>query len=188
MTSTSWQTATPAYDQLFTGTWSIPSSLADGDYALFIEVNKEFDDNSFFSHPSFINPNEVANFNAYGQSGNVGQPSILYRLPFQLSLAPVAATVATSATAYGDWTGVSGDATLLDAQISAQSGSGQGRLRISDGPGGPALVHLVECPALRLTARSPSRPNLRGSTSRPRCRRPRRRRSPSARRPTTAPR
>jgi len=139
-------TATPAYDQLFTGTWSIPSSLADGDYALFIEVNKEFDDNSFFSHPSFINPNEVANFNAYGQSGNVGQPSILYRLPFQLSPAPVAATVATSATAYGDWTGVSGDATPLDAQISAQSGSGQGRLRISDGPGGPALVHLVEVP------------------------------------------
>jgi hypothetical protein len=156
-------TATPAYDQVFSGTWTIPSSLADGDYAFFLEVNKEFDSNSSFSHPSFINPDEVANYNAYGQSGNVGQPSVVYRLPFHLSAAPIAATVATSAAGYGDWTGLSGDTTPIDDHLSTQPGSGLGRLRVSDGPGGPARVHLVGAPCAPLdcaTAAPPDAPRV----------------------------
>jgi hypothetical protein len=139
-------TATPAYDQLFTGSWTFPGSFGDGDYALMVEVNKEFDASSFFSHPSFINPNEVSNFDAYGQSGNVGQPSVVYRVPFHFSSAPIQAAAATTAVGYGDWTGASGELFPVDDQISTQAGTGRARLRPSAGPGGPALVHLVEVP------------------------------------------
>ena len=47
--------ATPAYGQPYSGTWTVPSTLAAGDYALWVEVNKEFDVNSSHnatSHPS----------------------------------------------------------------------------------------------------------------------------------------
>jgi hypothetical protein len=151
-------TATPAYDQLFTGTWSVPASFADGDYALMVEVSKEFDANDAFSHASFINPNEVADFNAYGQSGNVGQPSVVYRLPFHFAPASVPATTTSAAIGYGDWSGVTGDMNPLDPQISNQPGSGQARLRISAGPGGPALVHLIEVPCSQVDCSSASAP------------------------------
>ena len=151
-------TATPAYDRLFTGTWTVPASLAAGDYALMVEVSKEFDANAAFAHPSFINPDEVADFNSYGQSGNVGQPSVLYRMPFHFSSAAVPATSTSVAIGYGDWTGATGQLNALDDQIGAQPGSGQARLRISDGPGGPARVHLVEVPCSQLDCSRVSAP------------------------------
>ena len=42
--------ATPAYDRGFSATWTIPAGLADGDYALMVEVGKEFDENAAFTH------------------------------------------------------------------------------------------------------------------------------------------
>jgi hypothetical protein len=138
-------TATPTYDRGFTGTWTIPDQLADGDYALMVEVGKEFDGNAAFNHPSFIQPEEVANYEAYGQSGNVGQPSVVYRVPFHFAAAaPIAAAAASAAVGYGDWTGSAGDLFPIDGQISSAGGSGQGRLRAGDGAGGPGVVHLDE--------------------------------------------
>jgi hypothetical protein len=138
--------ATPAYDRGFSASWSIPAGLAEGDYALMVEVGKEFDENNAFTHDSFIEPEEVSNYDAYGQNGNVGQPSVVYRVPFRfLAGAPIAATVATGAFGYGDWTGVAGDLRPIDTQISATTpGSGVQRLRASDGPGGSGLVHVDE--------------------------------------------
>jgi hypothetical protein len=138
--------ATPAYDRGFSATWTIPAGLTDGDYALMVEVGKEFDENAAFTHQSFIEPEEVSNFDAYGQDGNVGQPSVVYRVPFHLSAgAPIVASAATAAYGYGDWTGVAGDLHPIDAQISAATpGSGVQRLRASDGPGGAGLVHVDE--------------------------------------------
>jgi hypothetical protein len=143
-------TATPAYDRPFTGSWIVPAALPAGDYALMIEVSKEFDSDSSFAHPSFITPEEVSNFDGYGLQGNVGQPSVVYRLPFQLSAAPVPATATTDPVGYGDWTGTSGDLTPLDGQIAGDAGSGAARLRLSAGAGGPARVHLVEAPCAPL--------------------------------------
>ncbi len=138
-------TATPAYDRAFWGTWTIPDQLADGDYALMVEVGKEFDGNAAFNHRSFIQPEEVANYDAYGLNGNVGQPSVVYRVPFHFAAAaPIAAAATSVAVGYGDWTGVAGDLHPIDGQINASGGSGQGRLRVGDGAGGPGTVHLDE--------------------------------------------
>ena len=159
-------TATPAYDRPFTATWTIPDGLADGDYALMVEVGKELDGNAAFSHTSFIEPEEVSNYDAYGLDGNVGQPSVVYRVPFHFAAAtPVAATATTAAVGYGDWTGVSGDLNPIDARISAGGGSGQGRLRVVDGPagGGPGTVHLREIACAPLdcaTAPPPEAPRI----------------------------
>jgi hypothetical protein len=143
--------ATPAYDRPFAGVWSVPAGLTEGDYALMVEVGKEFDASPAFAHPSYINPDEAIDFDAYGQSGNIGQPSVVYRVPFHFAAAaPIAAAAATAPVGYGDWTGDSGDLHPIDAQIAASAGSGQGRLRASDGPGGPGTVHVVEIPCAPL--------------------------------------
>ncbi len=49
-------TATPPYGAPFSGTWIVPDELGSGDYALLVEVAKEFDANAAHQHPSFINP------------------------------------------------------------------------------------------------------------------------------------
>jgi len=138
--------ATPLYDQPFAGTWRVPSGLPDGDYALMVEVSKEFDGNGSYTHSSYLSTYETANLGAYGQDGNVGQPSVVYRVPFTLSAAPVPAVAIGAPTGYGDWTGATGTLSPLDATISDAPGSGAGRLRTSDGPGGPGRLHLVEVP------------------------------------------
>ena len=157
--------ATPAYDRGFSASWTIPAGLAEGDYALMVEVGKEFDQNTTFTHDSFIEPEEVSNYDAYGQNGNVGQPSVVYRVPFHFSAgAPIAATAATAAYGYGDWTGIAGDLHPIDAQIDATTpGSGAQRLRASDGPGGRGLVHVDEIACTPLdcsTAPVPESPRI----------------------------
>ncbi|HEY8924008.1 MAG TPA: fibronectin type III domain-containing protein [Polyangia bacterium] len=138
--------ATPRYDALFEGTWAVPPGLADGDYALMIEVGKEFDADPAFSHPAYLSPYETVYYDAYGTDGNVGQPSVVYRLPFRLGSEPVPATAAVTPTCFGDWTGATGDCTPLDDRITDGPGSGGGRLRLRDGAGGSGRVHLVEGP------------------------------------------
>jgi len=142
--------ATPAYDRTFTATWNIPSALAPGDYALLIEVGKELDQNDAFSHPSFLNAYEQKYYADYGTEGNVGQPSVVYRIPFHLSEAPIPATAITGAWRYGDWTGDTGDVFPVGPEINFTPGSGQGRLRVGDGPGGMGQVHLTEIPCAQL--------------------------------------
>jgi len=139
-------TATPRYDAPFIGTWQIPGTLADGDYALLIEVGKEFDGNSAFSQTSYLSAYEAIYYNEYGLDGNLGQPSVVYRVPFHLSSAPIPPTAITVASGYGDWTGETGELHMLDGHIGRDPGSGEGRLRIGDGAGGTGRAHLVEQP------------------------------------------
>ena len=149
--------ATPPYDQSYTGSWRVPPGLADGDYALMVEVSKEFDGNGSYTHSSYLSPYETTYLNAYGQDGNVGQPSVVYRVPFTLSAAPVPATAVDAPAGYGDWTGATGNLSPLDATISDAPGSGAGRLRASDGPGGTGRLHLVEvaCSAVDCSQSAP---------------------------------
>src|SRR6185369_12723268 len=44
--------ATPPYGQPYSGVWYIPTDLPPGDYAVWVEVNKEFDTNAFHDHPA----------------------------------------------------------------------------------------------------------------------------------------
>jgi hypothetical protein len=144
--------ATPPYGATFTGRWIVPADLAPGDYAVNVEVSKEFDGNAANQHASEQSAFDMQYYPAYGQSGNVGQPSVLFRVPFALTgtAADVGVTAAASDLAgYGDWSGATGDVSPPDGTISRDPGSGVGRLALVDGPGGPArvLVSLGACPA-----------------------------------------
>ena len=75
--------ATPPYGAPYSGTWTIPATLAAGDYALFVEVNKEFDNNAAHTHPSYTDPQLAG----YGLTNNFGQPSVVYRMPIHIDTA-----------------------------------------------------------------------------------------------------
>ncbi len=143
--------ATPPYGAAFTGHWVIPGDLAPGAYALSVEVAKEFDINAANQHPNEVSALDMADYGVDGQPGNVGQPSVLFRVPFTLT--GTAADVGTTAIAgdiagYGDWSGATGDVSPPDDTISSDPGSGAGRLALVNGPGGPArvVVSLSACP------------------------------------------
>ena len=137
--------ATPAYGAPYSGTWTIPSTLPAGDYAVWVEVNKEFDSNSAHNgttHPSVFD----AGLASYGMSGNFGQPSVVYRAPIRLDDVTTDATgtpTRSRATAAAhryrestcDWTGSTGTIMPRDATITTgMPGSGEGRLHGDLGP------------------------------------------------------
>jgi hypothetical protein len=152
--------ATPPYGAPFTGTWVVPDALPDGDYALLLEVAKEFDGDAANQHPSYIPPDEATAFDEYGLDGNIGAPSVLFRVPFSLGPGTGAATPATDIAGYGDWTGASGDVHAPDGTIGDGPGTGAGRLAVIDGPSGAGRVHVAReaCPALDCEATPPPKP------------------------------
>ncbi len=152
--------ATPPYGAPFTGRWVVPAGIAPGDYRLAVEVAKEFDTNPDHQHPSAVSAYDAQYFAGYGQMGNVGQPSVLYRVPVRLG--PGAPTVASAAAiaGYGDWTGATGDVRAPDATISDAPGSGAGRLLAFAGAGGPARVQVSQgaCPPVDCSGPNPPVP------------------------------
>ena len=56
-----------------TRTWHVPPTLPAGDYAVVVEVNKEYDGNDSHQHPAY----QDENLPTYGVDGNFGQPSVL---------------------------------------------------------------------------------------------------------------
>lgn len=150
--------ATPPYGASFTGHWIVPSDLPPGDYRLAVEVAKEFDGNADHQHPNDVSAHDMQYFVGYGQGGNLGQPSVLYRVPFTLGAgaAPVAATAAPAG--YGDWSGATGQVFPPDATISDAPGSGAGRLLAFAGPNGPARVQLTQGACAPVDCSGPSSP------------------------------
>jgi hypothetical protein len=117
---------------------------------LFVEVGKEFDGDAANQHPSYINPNEGMYFNDFGMEGNVGAPSVLFRVPFSLGSGVAPAAAVTDIAGYGDWTGATGDVHAPDGSIGSDPGRGAGRLAIIDGPAGSGRVQVAQagCGAL----------------------------------------
>lgn len=148
--------ATPAYGAPYTGTWTIPATLPAGDYALLVEVNKEFDNNAAHTHPSYADSQLIG----YGLTNNFGQPSVVYRVPIHIDVgtgATAAATIAQIA-GYSDWMGASGDLIARDATISSgDPGSGEGRLLEISTAAGTGRVHVQVQPC-GSTACSPPPP------------------------------
>jgi hypothetical protein len=146
--------ATPLYGGPYSGTWTVPSDLAPGDYAVVVEVNKEFDSNASNLHPDYVDPNLAA----YGIEGNFGQPSVIYQIPIHIDLTsgtPAQAAVSQIA-GYGDWSGATGTINPPDGTISTTDlGSGEGRLLQIDGPGGTGRVHVGLSPCLGCTPPPP---------------------------------
>jgi hypothetical protein len=152
--------ATPPYGAPFTGSWVVPADLPAGDYRLAVEVAKEFDGNDTYQHPNEVSAFDAQYYAGYGQSGNVGQPSVLYRVP--LHIGPGAAGVFSTAAlaGYGDWTGATGQVFAPDATIADAPGSGAGRLLAFAGPNGPARVQvsLGACPPVDCSGPNPPLP------------------------------
>jgi len=141
--------ATPPYGAPYSGTWVIPQTLAADDYALWVEVNKEFDSNSAHNqntHPAVFDNQGLS---SYGMAGNFGQPSVVYRAPIRLDdVATDATGTADQIQGYSDWTGATGAIMPRDATITTGvSGSGEGRLLQISGPAGNGrvLVSLEDC-------------------------------------------
>jgi hypothetical protein len=139
--------ATPAYGVPYSRNWNVPIDLADGDYVVMVEVNKEFDSNAANMHPDYDDPNLLG----YGIDGNFGQPSVVYSVPIHIDLTngtPVQAAVSQIA-GYGDWSGATGTVSPQDGSISTTDlGSGEERLLETDGVGGSGRVHVGLGPCL----------------------------------------
>ncbi len=119
-------TATPAYGKAVTGVWYVPPELAEGDYALWVEINKEFDGNAAHMYPAYTDPQ----LSDSGLKNNFGQPSVVYRVPFRLSRTQPFQSAATDISGYGDWDGKTGTLHRPDATITDAPGSGAGRLLV----------------------------------------------------------
>ena len=151
--------ATPAYGAPYSRHLDIPSTLAAGDYAVWVEVNKEFDSNSAHNgttHPSVFD----AGLASYGMSGNFGQPSVVYRAPIRLDDVTSNATgTADQILGYSDWTGATGTMMPPDATITTGV---PGRARGGYGNLGPRRHRppaglLVSCSPVSATRRRPRR-------------------------------
>ena len=137
--------ATPAYGQPFSQLWRVPDAVADGDYVLLVEVNKEFDESPAHRHPAMADPM----LSDWGLTNNFGQPSVVYRLPFRLDRRTATQSAVTEIAGYGDWDGQTGTLHPPDSSIIDVLGSGRGRLlaitqpSISGGAPVSGRVHLV---------------------------------------------
>lgn len=158
--------ATPRYDEAFTSTWLVPATLASGDYRLMVEVGKELDANAAFSPPSYLAASEAANFGGYGWDGNLGQPSVLYAVPFHLGEEGVDGLGDEQRLGSGDPWGASGALTPPDASsapLDDTPGSGWGRLRDLGGAPSPRHVAVTSVPCAPLdcaTAGPPTPPRI----------------------------
>ncbi len=120
---------TPLGGENFGAVWAIPETLADGDYVMFMEVSKEFDQNDTYDYPS---PTAIP-WSEYGLPYR-GQPSVVYEAPFQIGGEELP-SFALNYRGYGDPDGLDGAIREPDATITSdQEGSGSQRLLVaSDG-------------------------------------------------------
>ncbi|HEY2729104.1 MAG TPA: hypothetical protein VGK52_04130, partial [Polyangia bacterium] len=101
-------TATPEPDTLYSGVWAVPAELPSGDHAVMVEVSKEFDKNAQYDFPSTEGPVDAHGnvYGVYGLRDNIGQPSVVFRVPVPLSVGAEATTIAS--VGHGDPLGADG--------------------------------------------------------------------------------
>jgi hypothetical protein len=119
--------ATPPGNESFRVDWQIPDGLPMGDYVVWVEVSKEFDQNESYDYPEPVG----IPWQEYGVPYR-GQPSVVYKVPF--SLTPGSATTASTAeyAGYGDPDGIDGEIRPPDATITTGvAGSGASRLQLN---------------------------------------------------------
>jgi hypothetical protein len=123
--------ATPDEGVEATTSWTLPETMGDGDYVLFVEVSKEFDHNTTYSDAAYPAPVGIP-YSMYGEPYR-GQPSVVYQVPFTIGVGdPVA--YALDYIGYGDPDGSDGDIRPPDATISTGvPGSGAERLALAAG-------------------------------------------------------
>jgi hypothetical protein len=135
-------TATPPYGRAITRSWTVPTELPDGDYVVFLEISKEFDVNAAHSYTASTDQQLID----AGLKNNLGQPSVVYRIPIRISKTAGDQAVAGDITGYSWWDGRDGTLHPADDTISDVPGSGRGRLLTIAVPalaGGAPLVGRV---------------------------------------------
>src|SRR5262249_11876670 len=123
--------ATPPGGVVYDQPFQVPGSVPDGQYVIFVEGSKEFDQNASYTYPSPV-------LLAYGDYGKAyrGQPSVVWKLPIAIDAAEHTA-LALDYSGYGDPDGVDGDLRAPDSTISTGTeGSGAQRLLVTGGPSG----------------------------------------------------
>ena len=118
--------ATPPGNQPYKISWAIPPDLPLGDYVLWVEVSRELDQNASYSYPE---PEGIP-WSEYGVAYR-GQPSVVWRLPFNLGDPTI--VMATDYVGYGDPDGLTGMLFEPDVTITSDvPGSGAARLLLVD--------------------------------------------------------
>jgi hypothetical protein len=112
--------------------------LPDGEYTIWVEVNKEKDPNASYDFPS-------PQLTAYGDYGYAyrGQPSVVWKVPIPVD-ALAHAAVSLDYAGYGDPDGIDGDVRVPDPTITTNTeGSGAGRLLVGTSPEGSFRVRVT---------------------------------------------
>lgn len=133
--------ATPPGGELFNISWAIPDNLADGSYTVYVEINTEWDQNSYYDYPAPVG----IPWPDYGLPSR-GQPSVIYKVDFTLQ---GGATDASSLqyAGYGDPDGIDGNIRPPDMTITTNvEGSGAGRLLLTSDSGDMFRVRLSAQP------------------------------------------
>lgn len=127
--------ATPQDRRVHRVRWLVPSAVPAGRYVVFVEVNREFDQNEHHDYGFFVDPA----LEDYGIEG-WGQPSVVFRVPLELGEEEAVASTAEYA-GYGAYDGLDGQIRPPDHTISRTvPGSGEGRLLPVDA--GPERVRV----------------------------------------------
>jgi hypothetical protein len=121
--------ATPPNDMPAEVTWFAPDALPDGDYVMWVEVSREFDHNATYTEAARPSPTGIP-WSEYGAAFR-GQPSIVYKVPFNLNRTQRTTSLALDYIGYGDPDGTDGNLRAPDATISTGvTGSGAERFAV----------------------------------------------------------
>ena len=111
--------------------WAAPKDLPTGNYVLWMEVSREFDQNSTYSATRYPPPHPIP-YEDYGMPYR-GQPSVLYKVPFTIGVTTSSATT-DAYVGYGDPDGLDGNLRAPDNTITSDvPGSGAQRLALVPG-------------------------------------------------------
>ena len=129
--------ATPQEDRLQELQLTVPPEWPDGEYVAWIEVNVEGDYNARFNEATYPTPRApTGEWDSWAMNYGYayrGQPSVVYRVPFELS-ASGGEYATGSPHGYGDVLGLDGEVRPMDGAITddpeTAPGSGADRLRL----------------------------------------------------------
>jgi hypothetical protein len=115
--------------------WSVPASFPAGDYVVWMEVSREFDQNAAYDYPA---PTSIP-YAGFGLPYR-GQPSVIYKTPIAITADTDTTATTNSYAGYGDPDGLDGNVRAPDGSISVDvPGSGGARLAIVPTGGGYRL-------------------------------------------------
>jgi hypothetical protein len=120
--------ATPAGGTPYHFSWTVPTTLAPGMYAMRVEVSKERDFNASYTEATY--PSSQCEFTSFGTPYR-GQPSVLYEVPFTIGDVASQATTAS----YAGFSDLAGTVHAPDVTITTDTpASGASRLElVADG-------------------------------------------------------